>query len=74
LGLPAHHFIGPGYLGKRMYREATAELERARALAGDNLLVQANLGFAYAQAGDSKQAERVLADFERLAATRYVSP
>ena len=70
----AHHFIGLGYVGKRRFREGIAEIEKASALSTDNLLALANLGFAYAAAGDKIRAERILDDLEQLAARRYVSP
>ena len=70
----AHHFIGLGYVGKRMFREGIAEIEQATALSTDNLVVLANLGFAYAAAGDKIRAERILEDLQQAAVSRYVSP
>jgi TolB-like protein/DNA-binding winged helix-turn-helix (wHTH) protein/Tfp pilus assembly protein PilF len=55
----AHWCIGLGYVGKKMYHQAVGELLAAEAL-GELPLASGPLGYAYALAGDTKQARNVL--------------
>lgn len=54
-------------------QEAIASLEKAVDLSGGNILALAHLGHAYAMAGRTDEARRVLATLKRLLKERYVS-
>ena len=58
---------------QRRPREAVASLEKAVQLGGVANHVSSALGAAYAAAGDSTAARRILGDFERRASREYVS-
>jgi serine/threonine protein kinase/Flp pilus assembly protein TadD len=70
----AHQYLGRTYIQKGMYREAIAELERARELSSNAPEVVASLGHAYAVAGRTGDAQKVLADLDEIAKERYVLP
>ncbi|HEY0322219.1 MAG TPA: protein kinase [Pyrinomonadaceae bacterium] len=70
----AHQYLGRTYIQKGMHKEAIAELERARELSGNAPEVVASLGHAYAVAGRTGDAQKVLADLDELARERYVLP
>ena len=69
----AHCVLAWSYEGKGQYPEAIAELEKARQL-DDSSPVLASLGHAYAVTGRARDAQRVLAQLQERAKTRYVSP
>lgn len=69
----AHHFLGWVYAQVERFDEALAEFEAARRL-NENLEIMAGIGFTQALAGRRNEANQVLDEFKRLAATRYVSP
>ena len=69
-----HQYLGRTYIQKGMYKEAIAELERARELSDNAPEVVASLGHAYAVAGRTNDARRVLTDLDDLARQRYVLP
>ena len=69
-----HYALGQAYEKQGMYTEAITSLKRAVELTEESALSLAMLGRVFAIAGDEKQARLLLADLERLAATRYVSP
>ncbi|HEV3040414.1 MAG TPA: protein kinase [Candidatus Angelobacter sp.] len=70
----AYYALGPVYEKKEMYPEAITALKRAVELTEGSAPPLAMLGRAYALAGHASDARALLADLERLAATRYVSP
>jgi TolB-like protein/Flp pilus assembly protein TadD len=69
----AQIILGAAYEQKRMYREAIAALEAARAVAGANSLATGGLGHAYAVAGKRELALEVLEGLKKLSAEHYVS-
>jgi eukaryotic-like serine/threonine-protein kinase len=69
-----HQYLGRTYIQKGMHREAIAELERARGLSGNAPEVVASLGHAYAVAGRTADAQKVLAELDEIARERYVLP
>lgn len=70
----AHIILGAAYEQKRMYNEATATLERAASMAGENPFAVGGLGYAYAVAGKRDEAYEVLRELKRLSEQRYISP
>ena len=63
-----HGVLAQAYQAKGMYQEAVAEVEKGAAK-GD-----AQLGYAYAVAGKTAEAHRVLDELRDLSRDRYVSP
>jgi adenylate cyclase len=70
----AHLFLGKIYKQKGLYREALAELERARELLGDNAEILSMIGYTHAAAGRRTEAEQVLQELDGLSRQRYISP
>jgi serine/threonine-protein kinase len=70
----AHQYLGRTYIQKGMNKEAVSELERARELSGNAPEVVASLGHAYAVAGRTGDAQKVLSDLDEIARDRYVLP
>ena len=64
--LQAHSYLGEVYLREGRNDEAVAEFQKAKG--------NGSLGYAYAVSGHPGEARRVLAELERLATQRYVSP
>ena len=69
----AYFIQGMILIQQRRPREAVASLEKAVQLGGVANHVSSALGAAYAAAGDSTAARRILGDFERRASREYVS-
>lgn len=72
--IPAHLFLGWVYEQKGMYEEAIAEFTKALDLSGGTTEIMAELGHAYALAGQKGAAQKVLDELEKLSGRRYVSP
>jgi TolB-like protein/Tfp pilus assembly protein PilF len=68
----AHVYLGAAYLCKRMYREATIEMEKARSLSEDPFALVA-VGHAYASVGQRAKAEGLLERLLQLSRERFVS-
>ena len=66
--------LGWAYLKSGMPAQGLAELERATALAPENVMFRAQLGQAYAMAGKTADAREMLRQLEQLSQKRYVSP
>jgi serine/threonine-protein kinase len=66
--------LGWAYLKSGMPEQGLAELERAAALAPENVMFRAQLGQAYAMAGKTANAREMLRQLEQLSQERYVSP
>jgi tetratricopeptide (TPR) repeat protein len=64
----AHGLLAEAYQAKGMYQEAVGELEKA----GEK--GNAQLGYAYAVAGKTAEARRVLNELQELSRERYVGP
>jgi tetratricopeptide (TPR) repeat protein len=58
--------LGKGYLAKGMYREAIAELQKARTLE-DNHFTMGHLAYAYGRAGKRTEASKLIEELERRA-------
>jgi DNA-binding winged helix-turn-helix (wHTH) protein/TolB-like protein/Flp pilus assembly protein TadD len=67
-------FLGRLYKQKGMYREALAELEKAKDLLIDNAELASIIGYTYAVSGRRLEARRVLQELQQQANQRYVSP
>lgn len=62
-----YHLLGEAYLGKRLYKEAIASYEEAIRRGGRTITNVAELGFAHALAGNTKQATELLEETEKVA-------
>jgi len=71
---PTHYDLGIALAESGMFQEAIAELEQARALAGDTSRTLSGLAYGYALAGQDARARELLADLHKLAKRRYVPP
>ncbi|HSQ19475.1 MAG TPA: protein kinase [Blastocatellia bacterium] len=70
----AHLWIGQAYLQKGLYKEAIDEINQAIVLSNGDTRAKATLGYAYAIAGRRDEALKELAELQRIAKERYVSP
>ena len=66
----AHTHLGQSYIQKRMYPQAIEEIQKAISLSGQSAEILAVLGYAYAAAGNQKEAERVIAELTK-SSNRY---
>jgi len=71
--VPAHLALGQAYEQKKMFREATAELERAVDLSGGSPVYLASLAHAYGVSGREGDALRLIDELKKLARRRYVA-
>jgi DNA-binding winged helix-turn-helix (wHTH) protein/TolB-like protein/tetratricopeptide (TPR) repeat protein len=69
----AHWHLALAQEQKGMFDDAIAELQKAITLSGESPLMIAALGDAYALAGKSKDANRILDELQKLSTNRYVS-
>jgi DNA-binding winged helix-turn-helix (wHTH) protein/tetratricopeptide (TPR) repeat protein len=72
--LLTHWYLALNYTGKKMYKEAIAELETARGLSQGSPLILATLGHVYAISHKTNQAHSLILELEQLSQRRYVSP
>jgi DNA-binding winged helix-turn-helix (wHTH) protein/TolB-like protein/tetratricopeptide (TPR) repeat protein len=70
----ARFFLGRVYTQKAMYREALAELEKARDLFKGNAEVASVIGYTYAVSGRRLEAQKVLQELQQQSLQKYVSP
>jgi adenylate cyclase len=70
----AHWFLGWAYEQKSMYREAIAEFQKGVDCSGGSARMQAQLGHAYALAGETDKALKIADDLMELSAKQYISP
>lgn len=68
----AHYYLGRIYVQKAMYEEAMAEYELTIGLLGRKLELVAHLGYIYAVSGREGDAQKVLAELEKLKNREYV--
>lgn len=68
-----HSYLGWTHLAKGNYKEGIAALQRANELSGSHARL-AELGHAYAVAGDRQKAQRILTQLRNLAERQYVEP
>jgi tetratricopeptide (TPR) repeat protein len=66
--------LGRSYVQKRMFQEATRELERAVSLSRGSPVYISALGYAHAASGDKQKAQKTLEELKDLSKQRYVSP
>ncbi len=71
---PGHFILGLTYVQKGMFEEAIAEFQRAKALLGDTLLTDTAIGHTYASWGKMDETKKLLKEFEKISARRYVPP
>ena len=70
----AYLWTGQSYLELNKLPEAIAEIERAVDLSQRNVRAVATLGHAYAKAGRSEAARKILKELQDRSKTEYVSP
>jgi tetratricopeptide (TPR) repeat protein len=70
----AHFFLGQAYAGKQMFDEAIRELQLSAELTGRSSESLAVLGWAYARAGQTAEAIKILEGLRERAHSTYVSP
>jgi Flp pilus assembly protein TadD len=70
--VPAHRTLGMAYIQKPMYREATAEFEKALVISPGNTNALSELGYVYAVAGRRTEAQKVLNQLNELSKQKYV--
>jgi len=72
---PAHFFLGWWmYPEMAMFEEALAEAQKAIELTRGASIAVAALGYAYAMAGRSEQAKKILGELDEISKKAYVSP
>src|SRR5262249_43856876 len=64
--------LGRAFTQKKMHRRAIAELKKAYELSGESPSMAMQLGYAYAMAGKTAEARKLLESFGRLSRKRYV--
>jgi len=69
-----HRVLGLAYIEKGLYDEALASFDEALQLAPDMAYAVAGQGAAHARAGRPDGVAAALAELDRMAAMRYVSP
>ena len=62
------------YDQKKMYPEASSELQKAMALSEGHEMVLATLGEVLAKSGNKAEARKILYDLKRRSMQRYISP
>lgn len=66
----AHMIIGLSYVQKKMPREGISELQKAKTNPDSRALI----AYAYAVAGDTNEARKILEELAQLSKKKYVSP
>jgi TolB-like protein/DNA-binding winged helix-turn-helix (wHTH) protein/Flp pilus assembly protein TadD len=69
----AHRILGQVYLQKGLYAQAIVEFQKAKQLENTPQALAA-LGYAYAAAGQSSQAQKIIAELEEQSKQSYVLP
>ncbi|MGH9838611.1 MAG: tetratricopeptide repeat protein [Blastocatellia bacterium] len=72
--VPAHWFLGWGYVQKGMFAEAAGAFQKAVSISGGNSWVLADLGHAYAVSGQKAKAREIIGQLEMKSRRQYVSP
>jgi adenylate cyclase len=71
----AHVLFGVTLVQKKLYEEAIAEFQKAKALTGDNPDILGLLGYGYGMAGMKAEARDALQELDKLPRQhRYVAP
>ena len=70
--VPAHRTLGMAYVQKSMYKEATAEFEKALVNSLGSPYVLSELGYAYALSGRRAEAQKALDRLNELSKQKYV--
>jgi DNA-binding winged helix-turn-helix (wHTH) protein/TolB-like protein/Flp pilus assembly protein TadD len=70
----ARFFLGRVYKQKGMYREAFAELDKARDLFNDSAEVMSVIGYTCAVSGRRAEALKIVRELQNQSKQRYVSP
>jgi tetratricopeptide (TPR) repeat protein len=70
----AYYGLGRAYSGKKMYQNAISELTRGAMVTHRWPPVLSELGFAYAQAGNTREAQRVIQELKDQSRDRYIDP
>jgi tetratricopeptide (TPR) repeat protein len=68
-----HVVLALNHEQKKMFREAIQELEKARALSGNNPLILGPLGSCFAGCGERKEVQKILDELEQMSGSMYVA-
>jgi DNA-binding winged helix-turn-helix (wHTH) protein/TolB-like protein/tetratricopeptide (TPR) repeat protein len=71
---PTHLGISSAYIQKGMFAEAIAEAQKAKEFNGDNVIFDANIGYALAKSGKTSEARAVLNKLLKASTEHYVPP
>ncbi|MFC1502572.1 protein kinase [bacterium] len=63
-----------GYIGKGMWKESIAALEKAVVLSGESPFVLGVIGHVYAKSGQKLKAQKVLSRLKEISKSKYNSP
>ncbi len=72
--VPAHWFLGWGYVQKGMFAQAVATFQRAVSLTDGDSRMLAELGHVYAISGQKAKAREIVHQLEVKSQRQYVSP
>ena len=70
----AHLLLGEDYVQVGRHDQGLAELQTAASLSGNSPLYLAQVAVAYASAGKTSEALKIVAQLQSISSTRYVSP
>ncbi len=70
----AHFTLGLVYGQMNRLNDAVTEFKKSITFSGGNPFMLAALGHAYAMSGKTREAQKILADLEKLSTQRYVPP
>jgi tetratricopeptide (TPR) repeat protein len=70
----AYWYRGLSYAMRERYNQALRELGVARRLLKSSLMVEADIGYVYAVAGEKKRARDVIGTLKKKATRRYLNP
>ena len=70
----AHLLLGEDYVQMGQHDQGLAELQTAASLSGNSPLYLAQVAVAYASAGKTSEALKIVAQLQSISSTRYVSP
>ena len=69
----AHMFLGTAYIQQARYQDAILELQKAIEFSGGSAFMKAQLGHAYAAAGNREAAQKIIAELKLTEDERHVS-
>lgn len=67
-------WLGETFLFKKKYTEAIEMFRKAKTISGDMTYIFSNIGYTYGISGQPHHAEDIIAQLDRIAQKRYISP